>query len=414
VTLIASFTAWKINKLHPLTALRGGIATHSFRKNLIPLDTARGPLGFLLALKLALRNTKQTIAISLIIAAVTMASVAGIALNHNMSGGQDNFAKSLLGEMPDVNFILKDGDNGEAFKARLLERPEVRKSFGYETSIQILVDEHSIVVSVVEDCSLLESSMIIDGRYPRHDNEIAIGTTISKVAGKNIGDKVAVKSGQTEKEYIVTGIAQFMQSNGFNGIITGDGLAQVQPDFMFKGYNAYLTEGADAKTFIKSVEASEGDAIDSVMDLQDQLSVLMDSMSALFSAVTAGIAAVTAFVVILVLYMVIRTTILRRRRELGIQKAIGFTTFQLMNQIALSMAPVVLLGTAAGAVWGYFGLNPMVAALTSSMGIVKVRLPVPIDQTLLICFALVVLAYAVSLLIAWRIRKISAYLLISE
>jgi putative ABC transport system permease protein len=102
-------------------------------------------------------------------------------------------------------------------------------------------------------------------------------------------------------------------------------------------------------------------------------------------------------------------TILRRRREFGIQKAVGFTTFQRMNQIALGMTPAILIGAAVGAAAGYFGLNPMVAALMSGMGIVKVRLPVPLDQTML-----VLLAYAVSLLIAWRIRRISAYTLVSE
>jgi len=414
ITLIAYLAARRINKLHPLTALRGGIHTHSFTKNVVPLDTARGPLGLLLALKQVLRNPKQVVTVSVIVAAVTMAAVSGIAMNHNMGEGQGNFARALLGEMPDVNFLLKEDGGGGAFKERLLARPEVRKAFGYETGVPLLVHNISIAATVAEDCSQLESSMLIQGRYPKHNNEIALGTAISKVTGKNVGDTVAVKSGDNEKTYLVTGIAQFMQSNGFNGIITGDGLAQIRPGFAFVGYNAYLTEDADVKAFIQSVEAAEGDVFDGVMDIRDQLSMVMGSIGGIFAAVAVGIAAVTVLVVILVLYMVIKTTILRRRRELGIQKAVGFTTFQLMNQIALNMTPVILLGTALGAVAGYFGLNPMVAALMSSMGIVKVQLPVPIDQTLLICLALAILAYGVSLLIAWRIRKISAYALVSE
>ena len=414
VTLIAYVSARGIGKLHPLTALRGGIGSHSFRRNPVPLDTARGPLGLLLAIKQVLRNAKQTVTIIVIVAAVTMASVAGVAINHNMSGGQGNFAKTLLGEMPEVNFMLRDGGGGEAFRDRMLGRPEVRKTFGFESATTLLVDEIGISACVVEDCSLLESTMLIYGRYPRHDNEIALGTSASKVCGKNIGDTVTVRSGENEGEYIVTGIAQFMQSNGFNGIITGGGLAGLQAGFEFTGYNVYLNDGSDVKAFIESVEAAEGDIFDAVMDMQDNLSSVMDSLSSIFAAVAAGIGAVTAFVVILVLYMVIKTAILRRRRELGIQKAVGFTTFQLMNQIALSMTPVILIGAALGAVAGYFGLNPMFVALTGGMGIVKVQLPVPIDQTLLICIALVILAYAVSLLVSWRIRKISAYALVSE
>ena len=48
------------------------------------------------------------------------------------------------------------------------------------------------------------------------------------------------------------------------------------------------------------------------------------------------------------------------------------------------------------------------------MGIVQVSLPVPLDQTIVTCAALTVLAYLVSMAIAWRIRKISAYTLVSE
>jgi putative ABC transport system permease protein len=112
--------------------------------------------------------------------------------------------------------------------------------------------------------------------------------------------------------------------------------------------------------------------------------------------------------------MVIKTSILRRKRELGIQKAVGFTTFQLMNQIALNMTPVILLGVVIGAVGGYFGFNPILVVLIRSMGIVQMKLPVPLDWTILVCIALTALAYVVSMLVAWRIRKISAYSLVNE
>ena len=414
VIFISFISAQKINRLHPLIALRGGISTHNFKKNAVPLDKVPGPLTLLLALKQLLRSKRQAAAICVIVAAVTMASVAGLAFNYNMNDGKNNFARELFGEMPDVNFMLKDGSTGEEFKERLLEFKETRKVFGYETSMTLLVDETGISATAVEDCSLLEGIMIIDGRYPKHNNEIALGSSIMKVAGKKIGDAVAVKSGKNEKEYIITGMTQFFNSNGFNGIITGGGLSEIQPDFKFTGYNAYLTEGANVKSFIEEVKRAEGDVFAGIMDMKDELGVVMDSMSGIFAAVAFGIASVTVFVVILVLYMVIKTSILRRKRELGIQKAVGFTTFQLMNQIALNMTPVILTGVVIGAAAGYFGLNPMIVALMGQMGIVKVNLPVPLGMTVLVCAALVILAYAVSMLIARRIKKISAYSLISE
>ena len=44
----------------------------------------------------------------------------------------------------------------------------------------------------------------------------------------------------------------------------------------------------------------------------------------------------------------------------------------------------------------------------------QVSLPVPFNLTIAMCAALIMLSYAVSMLVAWRIRKISAYALVTE
>jgi len=415
VTLIAFVSARKINKLHPLIAFRGGITTHSFRKNAIPLDKTRGNLDLTLALKRLLQNKKQAAAIGIIAAAVTMASVAVVSVNFNLNRGKDDLAKTILGEMPDANFMLKNKDDAEAFLEKLRKRPEVRKAFGYETNAAtLLIDGTSIVANTVEDCELLESKILIKGRYPKHNNEIALGPAILKVVGKDVNDTVTVKNGDIEKEYIVTGVVQFINNGGFLGMITGEGLRQVQPGFGFTGYNVYLNEGTDTEEFIKAVENDCGEMLAGAINAQNRLNAIMDTMSGIFASVAIGIVIVTALVIVLVLYIIIKTTILRRKRELGIQKAVGFTTLQLMNQIAFNMVPVISIGVITGAFAGYFGFNPMMSALLGSMGIVRVDLPAPLGQTIIICVALVMLAYAVSMAISWRIRKISAYALVSE
>ena len=414
VALISYASARKINKLHPLAALRGGAEKRSYKKNALPLDKTRGSLNLLFAMKQLMRNKKQAVIITIIIAAVTMASVAGMSVNYNMNEGREGFARALFGELPDLHYRVKPGVDGEAFRDRLLRRDEVRKAYGFEDTVQLLVDDTNISAAVSEDCSLMEGNQLIEGRYPADAGEIALGTTISKVSGKTPGDTVVIKSGDNEAEYLVTGIVQYMNSNGFNGIITGGGYDRVQPGFEFLGYNIYLTGGADVKEFIRDMEADEGDIFDGKLDSQDQLDSMLGTMSGIFAAVAIAILAVTICVVALTLYIVIKTTILRRRHELGIQKALGFTTFQLMNQITLNMTPVILAGAAVGAVAGYFCLNPMMSLLLGGMGIVQTHLPSPLGQTVIVGAALIALAYAVSMLISWRIRKISAYSLVSE
>jgi putative ABC transport system permease protein len=295
----------------------------------------------------------------------------------------------------------------------LLKHSDVRKVFGlgYAT---FLVDDIRIVSYVTEDASMFEGSILLRGRYPKHRNEIAIAAVVSRVAGKGVGDTVAVRFGDRKMDYIITGIVQYMNNGGFNGLITDEALQQIQPDYIITEFAVYLNEGVDINAFIEEMWATHGSLIDTVLNTSEQVSAQLGSMGDVFGAVAVGIVAITALVVILTLYMVIKTAILRQRRELGIQKAVGFTTLQLMNQIALNMTPVILIGVILGAVAGYFGFNPMMIALMTGMGVVQVDLPVPFGQMIVVCIALVVLAYVVSMLIAVRIRKISAYALVSE
>ena len=415
VTLISYLTSRRISRLHPLIALRGGLTTHSFKKNSLPLDKTRGPLGTLLALKNLMQNKKQAAAICIIIALVSFASITGVAANHSMNDGSDEFARSTFGEIPDVGFVIAPGEETDAFKERMMDHEDVRKVFGYSIiGAQVLIDDTQVMVAVVEDPLLMEGRKLIRGRYPIHENEIALGTNTYIITGKSIGDTVTVKMYENEKDFIVTGFVQFMNHGGFNGVMTESAIRQLQPDYVLEEFNVYLNEGTDIEAFIETVWEAEGDVVVNVVNFHNMIEANLAVMGGIFGAVAVGIIAVTAFVIVLTLYMVIKATILRRRRELGIQKAVGFTTLQLMNQIALNLTPVIVIGVVIGAFGGYFGFNPMMVAFTSGMGVAQLNLPVMLDQVITVCIALVALAYIVSMLIAYRIRKISAYSLVTE
>jgi putative ABC transport system permease protein len=416
--IVSLITSHRINALHPLIALRRGLSTHSWNKNYFPLDNMRAPLNLLLALKIIMQNKKQTISISLIVAVVTIVSFVGITFSYNLNERRMEFARSIFGEIPsiDVLIMLNEGNSGELFKNNIMQRYEVRKVFGYTgnrpTSLDI--DGSAVLVITAEDCSLLESDMMIEGRYPKHNNEIALGTLVLKAAKKKVGDTVIVGNGKINREYLVTGIVQTTEGNGFNGLINGDGMRLLKPDFNFLDYAVYLHEDISAKIFIEHVQATEGNIFEVIIDEQNQVNNLLDSISGLFFAVTAVIGIASIIVIILVLYMTIKTAILQRRKDLGIQKAFGFTSFQLMNQIALNMTPIILLGILTGEVIGILSVNKIIIGMLSSLGISKLQLVIPVEQTIILSAALLLLAYVVSMLIAWRIRKISAYTLVTE
>jgi putative ABC transport system permease protein len=261
---------------------------------------------------------------------------------------------------------------------------------------------------------LLQVNTLISGRYPILSSEIVLGNIAAQSLGVGVGDWVEVSYGENSGEFIVTGIQQAGVNNGLNSLINAAGFREIVPQFEFAVFNIYLTAGTDAPSFAETISESENGIISRISLARISASAFLDTAGAMFGPIAYAIIVVTAAVVILVLFMVIKTTILRKRRDLGIQKALGFTTLQLMNQIALNITPSLIIGVIAGAIGAFIGFNPIFAAITGGMGIVRTNLPIPIDWTFIVCVGLILLAYAVSMLIAWRIRKISAYALVSE
>ena len=404
----------RIYKLYPLVALRGGLVTHSFKKNQMPLDKFSGPLALLLASKDLLQSKKQAFAIGLIITAISFATTSGLAVHYSISVEQNKFIGLLVGEIFDISVTITEADAGAAFVERTQARPEVRAITGFTSGMILAVDETIIFAQVVDDIEALAGGSIVDGRFPKHNNEVALANGAMRVLNKGIGDWVTVRSGGYEQEYLITGLIQGFENGGMFGMINGEGIARVQPGFAFDSFHIYLTEGVEASAFAEVIRTEEVDILNNLVIFNETMETVVDVTGGVFGAVTVVILIVTAIIIVVTMYLVIKTTILQRRRELGIQKALGFTTLQLMNQISLNLTPAILLGSVIGAMSAYFGFSSIFVALARGMGVVQVNISPPFGWTVILCIAMILLAYVVSMLVAWRIRKISTYALISE
>lgn len=412
VLLTSFLCAKRIRRLYPLIALRGGVETHSFRKNRFPLDRTYGGLTFIMGMKQITQNAKQSIMIVLIIAVMTFATVISMSLYFNVGVETDAFFSIIAGEKPDAA-LLTNREDTDAILGRLQERDEVRKAFGYQ-NITLMADDIKTDSVIIKDFSQLEGNLLYAGRYPKYENEVAIGGRLAEMLGKEIGDTVRVRQSSGSGEFIITGIVQMITGNGLNIAMPHEALLTIQEDYQFDQIYIYTNDDIDVKLFLDSVKLQEGDSIISTIDVRELADAQLGQYGSIFSVVAAVILGITILIVSLTLFMVIKTTIIRKKRDFGIQKALGFTTLQLMNQIALHYTPIILGGVVLGGLGGYIGLNPLFATLMKGMGILKTDLPTPLGWTLVTCLALTVLAYLVSLLIASRIQKVSPYELVSE
>lgn len=413
VALCSYLVARQINKLHPLIALRFGTETHNFKKNSAPLNKTPGSLTFVLALKQILQNKRQAVIIVFIVASVSFAATAAMSIYYNIGIENDYFVRLIAGEKPDAGFLLRDSDDTSAVLRRLQARPDVRKAFEYQ-SASLLAADYDVIAFVTRDFSQLEGTLLYSGRYPEHANEVALGGVMSETTGIKIGDRITVQYGDTEKQFLVVGLIQFMENNGISMVMTYDGIRTLNSDFAFYQLYVYLTEGTDTSQFIDQVKRNEGDIFTNTVDMAELIDAQFSQFGAIFGALAWAVLAITTIVIALVLYMVIKTMILNRSRDFGIQKALGFTTSQLMVQVALNYTPIVLVGVTLGCLAGFYGFNPLFTMLVHSAGIMSANMPPALLHTIGTGLGLTAFAFAMSMLMSWRIRTISPYEMVTN
>ena len=409
VTLLSSLRIWK---LAPVAALRGGIQTHSFRKNVFPLEKARGGLHFILSCKTMLSNRKQNIMIALIMAAITFASVFSIVLYYNIAKDKTAFIHLVGSETSNVIVQAKSGEENNRLIADFERMDEVAKVTLLDF-FSTEIDGQSFYTSVSNDYSKLNNNTVYKGRNPQYDNEIAISWLVAQKLHKSIGDTVEVEVGDTTHSYLITGLSQSINYMGQTAALTLPGVQHLIPDYTSTNINVYL-KGTDNESFIRSVKAQYGNLTKDIIDVDETIKSQSEVYISAVFGVMVVILAITALVVVMILYLVIKTMILKRKKEFGIMKALGYTTIQLMNQIAMSFVPMVILGVMIGSVLGCLYTNSLLALLLSSAGVKNVQFIVNISLVISLGVGIIVLSYLVSMLVSRRIKKISAYGLITE
>jgi len=413
VVMVAFFAARRVNKLHPIVALRGGIITHSFYKNHMPLSSSKGSLPLALALKSLLQNKKQGIMIAIIMIAVSFAGTFAVVMFYNTTIDTKTFFETPGVELSNAVAVLKPDSDTTKFIEDIKNRNDVRK-LQFIDQAMISIDKNQVSAYVMEDYSGKETNTVYQGRYPLHSNEIVLAGHFAEMIEKKIGDSVTVKMGESQAQFIITGLSQGAYMGGMNICMRLDGMLKLNPEFKQQSLQIYLNKNENAGEFVNNLETLYSDVLISTTDMDSVMEKGTGVYTDIVSKVGIAILVVTIAVVILVLYFVINSSVTRRKRELGIQKAIGFTTFQLMNQFSFGFLPPIIVGVCIGSVLGIMRTNAIMSVAQRAMSIMKANYIITPVWIALFGVAIVIVSYVTSMLITYRIRKISAYALISE
>ena len=414
VVLVVVLATRRVNHLSPIRALRGESTVHKYRHNMLPLERAHGPLSVTLAGKSILQNIKQNIMVVMIMIAVTFAGAYGIIMYYNTAIDTKAFAEVPGMEITNVIAALNEKEDQSSTVAAIKDMEHVRL-VQYLDEVKLEVDGTQVSSYVMGDYAGKQTRLVYEGRYPQKDGEIVLAGILADRIGKGVGDLVAVRWGDSEETFRVTGLSNGSSMGGLNTSIRTADMRRLNADFKPQILYIHLDTGTDSASFIEQLnDTFDSQTLLSVTNFDKGLAEGMASYQNIVAAMGLAMLIITLAVVTLVLYFMISSSVVRQKRDLGVQKAIGFTTFQLMNQLSLTYVAPVAVGAAAGSLLGALYTNPMMSVAMRGVGIMKAGFLV--DPLWVVAFGLgtVVFSYLLSLLTTWRIRKISAYALVTE
>lgn len=410
VMVITYMTASKIKRITPIIALRNGIENHNFKKNYFPLSQGVVNVNMAVGFKTLMRNMKQNITILIIITLMSFVCVFAFTANYNFV--VDNTAMLRLVGLEKshllVNYI---GEDTTKVFDEISQMEKVKKTIRLTRMMMTVYmgeKESTPSISICNDFNQLEIKTIVEGRYPIHDNEIALTALVMKQLNVKLGNTITLKGEGTKEDYIIVGITQHINNLGKGGCITEEGIKRINPDFIPSDLYIYLDSSKEIASVTKAIEGKYGSLELKVINMEDEFKTILESFNKAITALCVGCIIITLFIISLVLYLLIKIKLIKERTRIGISKALGYTTKQLILQIICSFSPVCMLGALFGTMIAMYLINPLLAGLLSVGGSIQnCHFKISPMLTLITFLSISLYSIIVTTIVARQVRKIT-------
>ena len=411
--ILVSFSSTKlIKKLDPVIALRFGIDTHSFKKNHAPIEKTPGPLTWIMAVKSLLTSTKQNLILLVVSLSISLVTTFAVFLSYNCVYDPSYLLRMLNLVAPDVDLQF---DKNEFAVSEIAELPEVESVYWLDTT-EMMAEGYNVYAMITEDWKDISEVNLYEGRCPKYDNEVAIGGNLSETLGIGTGDEIKITNGLIEREFLVTGIEQSTANYGNIISMTEEGSKHLNYEASKASVGVFVKNHSleNSIKLVDDVLSMYGDKISGYGNAIETLHNGDEVVISIAASMVAAMVLVSIVVIFLSLNLLVKTMLIKKQKEIGIKKALGFSSEQLRIELLLSMLPQIGVGALIGAYLGSISSNNMMATLLSSMGIMRSNMEMfPWMGMVSILFILIV-SSALIWLISGRIKHISAYSLITE
>ncbi len=411
ITLFTFVIGREYNRISVLDALRGGINAHNYKKNFFAFDKTSLPVPVTLSLKETFGKFRSQLGIIFIMVLLTISTMVGF-------GMVDSYGRNEQGIIDMGGFIMCDvnvtGDTVMAENiANMSTVSTVYRDIWISLNFYKGKNMQSITTRAFSDTSAIRGGGLVEGRWPTHPNEVVFATNAAIRLNVKVGDSVTVKNNRAEESFIVCGLCQTMNNMGMMAFMTMDGMNKIiSITNESSNINIDLKKGKSFDDFEREFKDLYPD--EEVTNVIESLKGTMGMVTSGIKAVAILIAGLTILIVAFVESLIIRTHITRSWRDMGVSKALGFTSGQLILQTVMSNLPAIVIGVFIGLL-----LSPMCAAnaMTAIFAIFGFRdagLKIQPFSFVLAAFLIISVAIATSAFIGRRIRGLEPVKMITE
>lgn len=410
-------TSRRYKKITTLDALRDGIATHSFKRNHLPLHKSVFKLNTSLGFKTMLHNKKQNLSMIIIVTLLSYASVLMLMLYYNFVFDSQALINLVGIEKPGIQIRLNE-EQMEQVEEELLSDEQVDKvaKIGYlSITLQNKDKETTVSADIWDDTDKMEMDTLLEGRYPKKDNEICMTNVVAGAIDAKLGNSICLKYGEEERNFVIVGITQQISAMGQRMTITEGAAKTLFADYAPVEMNVYLKDDADTKQMADKYADRYADEKDiQVSNFDEVYQSVLGTFTGAIAALCVVMVAITIAVVGLTVFLLVRMKMIRERKTLGVYKAIGYTTPQLMKQVVISFVPVVGIGVILGGLLAAVSTNAAFALALGTCGIENCHMKISAVLIIVTALILTFLAFLVVSAASLRIRRIEPYKMITE
>lgn len=411
---IVFFTTWsaagKIKKLQPILAIRGGENGKHSMKNHFPMEKTKGNIQILLILKRVCGQARQNVLL-FVVSFLMMGLIAFAGtLFYNVVMKPENFLKTLSEETPDI-MIQVGEEEKKQLKNTLAQNQKVSQVLSYGTKT-IKLDNDSTTVFICEDFSKVKNNLCYEGKNPENDKEIAMGSAFQEEY--KLGDMIEISSDSGVVTYEIVGFIQSVNNSGNVCELTEEGYGRLKKDDAMQSLYVYVKDGVNVEGFMEELEAAHGRQMLQMVNNVKMMKTTSDMYSGIVKIAVTAVLALTTLIIFLILYVIIKSMMVKNRQEFGIYKAMGYSSRQLIFQMAGSFLPVIGGASLMSAVLGCIYLPNLNNIIFSMVGAMKNYCEVSLGTLILFGLIQTGISFILCIWLALPARKISAYSLIKD